>query len=59
MDCIVDGILQAEILAWVAVPNPQIEPRSPTLQADALPAEPQRKPKKHLDKLKYDWDGNL
>ena len=54
MDCIVHGILQAEILAWVAVPNPQIEPRSPTLQADALPAEPQRKPKKHLDKLKYD-----
>ena len=25
--------------------NPGIEPRSPTLQADSLPAEPQRKPK--------------
>ena len=28
---------------WTA--NPGIEPRSPTLQADSLPAEPQRKPK--------------
>ena len=27
------------------LPNPGIEPRSPTLQADSLPAEPQRKPK--------------
>ena len=27
------------------LPNPGIEPRSPTLQADALPAEPQGKPK--------------
>ena len=26
-------------------PNPGIEPRSPALQADSLPAEPQRKPK--------------
>ena len=26
-------------------PNPGIEPRSPTLQADSLPAEPQGKPK--------------
>ena len=26
-------------------PNPGIEPRSPTLQADSLPSEPQRKPK--------------
>ena len=25
------------------LPNPGIEPRSPTLQADSLPAEPQRK----------------
>ena len=25
--------------------NPGIEPRSPTLQADSLPAEPQGKPK--------------
>ena len=51
MDCIVHGILQARILEWVAFPspgdllNPAIEPRSPTLQADSLPTEPQGKPK--------------
>ena len=27
------------------LPDPRIEPRSPALQADSLPAEPQRKPK--------------
>ena len=27
------------------VPNPRVEPRSPTLQANSLPAEPQGKPK--------------
>ena len=27
------------------LPNPGIEPRSPALQADSLPAEPHRKPK--------------
>ena len=26
------------------LPNPEIEPRSPTFQADSLPAEPQGKP---------------
>ena len=47
----VHGILQARILDWVAFPfsressQPRIEPRSPTLQADSLPAEPQGKPK--------------
>ena len=47
----VHGILQARILEWVAVPsstdlpNPRIEPRSPTLQADSLLSEPLRKPK--------------
>ena len=47
---IVHGILQARILEWVAfpffrdLPNPGIEPRSPVLQADSLPAEPQGKP---------------
>ena len=45
MDHIVHGILQARILAEVAFPSPGIEPRSPTLQADSLPAEPQGKPK--------------
>ena len=50
MDCTVHGILQAGILEWVAVPfsgdlpNPGIKPMSPTLQADSLPAEPQRRP---------------
>ena len=27
------------------LPNPEIKPRSPALQADSLPAEPQEKPK--------------
>jgi len=46
MDYTGHGILQARILEWVAFPspgdlhNPGIEPRSPTLQADSLPAEP-------------------
>ena len=54
MDCSppgssIHGILQARILEWVAIsfsrdlPNPGIEPRSPTLQADALTSEPPRK----------------
>ena len=47
MDYTVHGILQARILKWVAflflgdLPNPGIRPRSPTLQVDSLPAEPQ------------------
>ena len=51
MDYAVHGILQARILEWVAFPfsrgssQPGIEPRSPILQADSLPAEPQGKPK--------------
>ena len=50
MDHPVYGILQARTLEWVAflfpgdLPNPGIEPRSPTLQADSLPAEPPGKP---------------
>jgi len=50
MDCSLPGssahgILQARILEQVAIsfsrdlPNPGIEPRSPALQADSLPAE--------------------
>ena len=50
MDCSlpgssVRGILQARILEWVAIPfpghlpDPGIEPRSPALQANDLPAE--------------------
>ena len=53
MDCSlpcssVHGILQARILEWVAMrspsgnlPNPGIEPRSPALQTDSLPSQPQ------------------
>ena len=44
MDYIVHGILQARILEWVAIP--WIKPKSPTLQADSLPAELPGKPKK-------------
>ena len=46
----VHGIFQARILGWVAIPfsggssNPGIEPRSPSLQTDALPSEPPGKP---------------
>ena len=51
MDYTVRGILQARILEWVAfpfsggLPNPGIEPRSPALQVDSLPADPHGKPK--------------
>ena len=46
MNYTVHEILQARILEWVATspgdfPNPGIEPRSLTLQAHSLPAEPQ------------------
>ena len=55
MDCSppgssVHGILQARILEWVAIPSPAYlpslgyKPRSPALQADSLPIEPQGKP---------------
>ena len=55
MDFTVHRILQAGILEWVAfpfsrdLPNPGIEPRSPTLQAGSVPAEPQEKP--HTSKV--------
>ena len=45
-DSSVLGILQARILEWVAIPfskdlpNPGIEPRSPTLQVDSSWSEP-------------------
>ena len=51
MDHTIHGILQARILECVHFPFPgdlrnmEIEPRSPTLQVDSLPAEPQWKPK--------------
>ena len=51
MDCgppgsSVHGILQARILEWVTIPfsrdlsDPEIELRSPALQADFLPSKP-------------------
>ena len=51
MDYTVHRILQARIVEWVAFPfsressQPREDPRSPALQADSLPAEPQGKPK--------------
>ena len=51
MDYTVHRSLNARIMDWVTfpspgvLPNPGIEPRSPSLQADSLPAEPQGKPK--------------
>ena len=51
MDYTVYEILQARILECEAIPfsrdlpNPEIELRSPSLQMDSLPAEPQMKPK--------------
>ncbi|KAB0376409.1 hypothetical protein FD755_010853, partial [Muntiacus reevesi] len=50
MDYIAHGILQAQILEWVAIPfsrdlpHPGIEPGSPALQADSLPTELLGKP---------------
>ena len=44
------GNLQARVLEWVTgpppgnLPNPGIEPRSPAVQMDSLPAEPPGKP---------------
>ena len=51
MDYTVHGILESEYWSGLPcstsgdLPNPGIKPRSPTLQADSLPAEPQGKPK--------------
>ena len=50
-DCATPWTIQARLLEWVAfpisrdLPNLGIEPSSPALQADTLPAEPQGKPK--------------
>ena len=60
MDYTFHGILQARILEWVAFPfsrgsfQPRIEPRSPALQADSLPAEPQGKPNAKWNKSEED-----
>ena len=57
-DYTVRGILQARILEWGAFPfsrgssHPGIEPESPALRVNSLPAEPQRQPlNRHKDWL--------
>ena len=47
VDCTVHGILQARTLECVAFPffRGSSQPRSPPLQVDSLPVEPQGKPK--------------
>ena len=46
----VHGIFQAIVLEWMDIsfsrdlPNPGLEPKSPTLQVDSLPSEPPGKP---------------
>ena len=51
------GILHIRILEWVALlgdlPNPGIEPRCPTLQADSLLSEPPGKPVDRCSNLLY------
>ena len=64
MDCSlsgssIHGIFQARVLEWVPfpapgdLPDPEIEPKSPTLQADALPSEPPEKQKITTTKKKH------
>ena len=52
MDYTVHGILQARTLEPFPspgdLPNPGIKPRSPTLQADSLPAESPGKPTREV-----------
>ena len=51
MDCTVCGILHVKILEWVTIhlsrgsSQPRDQHRTPALQADSLPAEPQGKPR--------------
>ena len=63
MDCNLQGssahgIFQARVLEWVPiffsrdVPDPGIQVGSPTLQADALPSEPTRKPENPKNSMK-------
>ena len=53
MDCIVQwnspgqntGVGSLSLLQGICLPNPGIKPRSPALQVDSLPAEPQGSPR--------------
>ena len=54
------GILQARILGWVSLSLLQgIKPRSPALQVDSLPAEPQGKPLRICLQCKRPWFDSL
>ena len=61
MDYTVHGILQARMLEGVSfpsagdLPNPGVEPRSPALQVDSLPAEPPGKPFLHHEEQRIRW----
>ena len=69
----IHGILWARILEWVAFSfsrgssQPRIKPRSPSLQADSLPTEPQGKPKDERGEWKRwlktqhskNWDNDI
>ena len=63
MDYTVHGLLQARLLEWVVYPfsrgssQPRLEPRSPTLQVDSLPAEPKGKPIERLLLCIRHWPG--
>ena len=50
------GVLQARILEWIAMPSStgSSQPRSPTLQADSLLSEPQRRLKCSKFTLKFE-----
>ena len=54
MDCTVHGILHARILEWIAFPfsRGSSQPRSPALQVDSWPAEPQGSPR-ILERVAY------
>ena len=64
MDCSlpgfsVHGLSQAKILEWVTIslsrgnlPDPEIKPVSPALQADSLTAEPPGKPFSEVNSIK-------
>ena len=55
MNYTVHGIFQGRILEWVAFPfsRGSSQPRSPTLKAASLPAEPRGKPYYYVIKLNY------
>ena len=70
IDCSLPGssvheIFQARVLEWATfpspgdLPNPGIEPRSPTLQTGALPSESPGKPQEYWSGLQFPSLGDL